>query len=231
MGSAQASVVVAFASPTRPARSRQGTCLVLALLMHLAGQVAAEGACEDDGAGQTGVSTRDPAFWPFAASSPWNMPLGSGVRLAEIKSPVFSTRDGANLNVSRWSHPIVMAQAGDPLVTVSAANFGAPVSFRIRVPVSAVPDPAGDGALHVIDETHRHVVEMWRARRVGDEAIVAAAAIRNDLTGNGVYEIWHGARAYGGSALGGLIRRHELERKHIPHALAIAVEGDRKSVV
>lgn len=221
----QAFGVMASSSPMRLAARRSAICLVLASFMLLGGRVLADGACGGEGARQDNVASRNPALWPFDASSPWNTPLGSKARFSEIRSPAFSTRGGANLNVSSWSHPIFVAQAGDPLVTVSAPNFGMPVSYRIHVPISANPDPAGDGAMHVIEETHRYVVEMWRARRVGNSKIVAAAAVRNDLTDSGVYETWHGARAYGGSAIGGLIRRHELERKSIPHALAIAVEG------
>ncbi|MDZ7857364.1 hypothetical protein [Sphaerotilus sp.] len=165
---------------------------------------------------------RDPAQWPFASDSPWNTALGDGARFAPIRSPRFDPGRGATVNTLQWSHPVFIAQADDPTVLVYRRGQAEPV-HRVRVPRQARPDPMADGALHLIDATRRTVTELWKAERVGPDRIVATVVVVNSLTGAGVYPSWHGARAYGGSALGGLIRSGELEHG-IPHALAIAVQ-------
>ncbi|MEX2114016.1 MAG: carboxypeptidase-like regulatory domain-containing protein, partial [Pirellulales bacterium] len=167
--------------------------------------------------------TRDAASWPFSVDSPWNTSLGATALYATITSPGFSLVGPAHVNSSEWSHPIYTAQASDPLVSIyeQGVLFG-----LIRVPASAMPDFQADHSLHVIDEAHRTVVEMWLAERLPNGDIACAVAVRNDLSDAGVYDVWHGARAYGGSAIAGLIRREELLAFEIPHALAIAVSPE-----
>ena len=165
--------------------------------------------------------TRDPALWPFASDSPWNTALGDGARFAPISSPRFDVTRGATVNARQWSHPVHLARADDPTVAIYRRGQTEPVRV-LRVSPNAQPDPMSDGSLHLIDVPRRTVVELWRAERVGPDRIVAAAVVVNSLTDAGVHAGWHGARAYGGSALGGLIRVGELERG-LPHVLAVAV--------
>ena len=164
---------------------------------------------------------RDPALWPFASDSPWNMPLGDGARHAAIRSPGFDPTAGARINTRQWSHPVFMAQADDPTVALHLLGQSRPVRVQ-RVPPQAQPDPMADGSLLLIDVPRRSVVELWRAERVGPDRIVAEALVVNALTGMGLDSVWHGVRASGGSALGGLIRQGELEHG-IGHVLALAV--------
>lgn len=182
------------------------------------------GGCVQPLAGLSGTRppARDPAQWPFAADSPWNTALGDGAQFAPIRSPRFDPGRGATVNTRQWSHPVFIAQADDPVVSVCRRGQAEPV-HRLRVPVQAQPDPMDDGALHLIDATRRTVTELWKAERVGSDRIVATVVVTNSLTGAGVYPHWHGARAYGGSALGGLIRGGELDHG-IPHVLAVAVQ-------
>jgi hypothetical protein len=164
---------------------------------------------------------RDPAQWPFASNSPWNTPLGDAARYAPIDSPGFDPRAGATINTRQWSHPVFAARVDDPTVAIYRRGETAPIRV-MRVHPQARPDPMDDGALHLIDVPRRHVVELWRAERIGPDRIVAEAVVVNRLDSAGIYADWHGVRAYGGSALGGLIRTGELEHG-IPHVLALAV--------
>lgn len=165
---------------------------------------------------------RDAATWPFAATSPWNTALGDQAVFQPIASPRFSAAKGACINAVGFSHPVFIATASDPEVKVFKKGTAAPFA-TIRAPADARPDPKGDGHLHLIDETHRVVVEMWQAARTPDGGFIATAVARNDLTDDGVYPAWHGVRAYGGSAIAGLIRSGELVHG-VRHTLAIAVE-------
>lgn len=168
-----------------------------------------------------GYPARDPALWPFSSDSPWNTALGQGARYAPIISPGFDPAAGARINTRQWSHPVFAARAEDPTVAIYRRGQMQPVQV-VRVHPQAQPDPMDDGSLHLIDVPRRHVIELWRAERVGPDRIVAEVVVVNRLADAGVYADWHGARAYGGSALGGLIRTGELERG-VPHVLALAV--------
>jgi hypothetical protein len=173
--------------------------------------------------------TRDAAYWPFAATSPWNMPIGDKAQYGNIIAPVFNPAGGGGMNCGWWSHPIFIATARDPQTTIYLhPRFltGPEKPFiTMRVPVDAQPDPKSDAHLHIIDETHSFVVEMIGAVKDSKGKITATwGAVKNDLRDAGVYDApYHGTRAYGGSAIAGLIRQGELTHG-IHHALAAAIE-------
>ena len=191
---------------------------------------------------------RDPALWPFSSDSPWNTPLASDARFAAADDP--TTRDltdpavAADINCREWSVPVYVASPGDPWLALSvdpalALPNGLDASIHrnnpvpgLRAPRDAAPGAPAYGAVSytdghtaLIDETHSYVVEMWRAQRRGADAMAAYTMVRNDLRGPGVGT--GGARAYGGSAIGGLIRKGELARG-IPHALAFAIPRSKQ---
>ena len=166
--------------------------------------------------------TRDPALWPFTDTSPWNTPVGSDAVYEPSTDPEFDPSIGGWISTTEWSHPIYIAEAGDPFKKVKYAWDGS-LCKRLKVPDDAAPDPMADAHLHLIDPNHRFVVETWRAERQGTGNIFAEACVVNDLEGPGVYDDWHGTRAYGGSAIGGLIREGEL-LNGIPHAVAVCLQ-------
>lgn len=162
---------------------------------------------------------------PFSSDSPWNTPLPKEAELEPADSActkaVREPQLGCDINADKWSHPIYAARPGDPLVRIFV--YGQ-LKAKVRVPAEAEParprSSDSDGHLHIIDPTGSFVDEMWRARRRHDGSLVAEAYHRNDLHGPGVGK--GGARAYGGSAIAGLIRRGELGAG-IHHALAVAL--------
>ncbi len=184
-------------------------------------------------------TTRDPAFWPFSSTSPWNMPLGSGATYAAINSPVFKPASGAYfyLQSDSYSHPVFIGSASDPLRTITryadydyTTQYNPPQTATVRIPTYAMPAGNTDQHMHVIDENHTTVTEGWLVRKTpGQNAYTgnfdAIAMVQNSLTDNGVYSSWHGVRAYGGSVLGGLIRKGELTNG-IPHAVALIVSNN-----
>lgn len=175
-------------------------------------------------------SARDPALWPFAPDSPWNTPLGGGARYLPAADPC--TRDltdpavTAWINAAEWSMPVYAADAEDNEAPIY--KDGALVT-RLRLPRGARPSgPEGqdsDAHLLVVSPDRRFVDELWRARPHLGGGFDVGSWSRNDLRGSGIGK--GGERAYGGSALGGLIRAHEIEGG-IPHALALALPRDRQ---
>ncbi len=176
------------------------------------------------------VRARDPAQWPFDDASPWNTPIGTQATLSSPAQPctvsLITRSSEATISSSLWSVQPIVASTSDPEMPVRVKGE---VREVIHVPVDAKPsDPQvsqnGDADLVVIDPTHRYADELWRARRTRD-GWEGDAYVRNDLDGPGVGT--GGIRAYGGSALGGLIRADELRRHSIPHALALALTRDQ----
>jgi hypothetical protein len=179
---------------------------------------------------------RDASLQPFDAYSPWNLPLATDVQLQAANdactADLIGNSAGTSLNVREWSHAVYTANNSDPLVNITLDRRGGQGNgfvAQIRVPANATPslpdltkNPDSDAHLHIIDPEHRYVFEMWKAKWVNATTISAWGYTKNDLYSSGVGQ--GGERAYGGSALGGLIRKGEINNG-IPHALSMAVPG------
>ena len=202
----------------------RGRRLPLAILLVLIVSLSADSPSAADPAASTApVATRSAAQWPFSQFSPWNHPLGSNADYQVIRSEDFSVNGGVSVNIVRWSHPVFVATESDPIRDIyqRGTKFS---QARIRVPEAARPDPEEDSHLHIINPQHTRVMELYKAEVSATGRIVAEWVVENDLHGPGIFTRWHGARAYGGSAIGGLVRRGEL-KSEIRHALAVAVNG------
>jgi hypothetical protein len=172
----------------------------------------------------TAAEGRDPALWPFAVDSPWNMPIGSGARLSSADDPRVATlvRGGSRVNANEgYSHPVYQASTSDPEAIIEDVSVPGR-SRKTRVPVGASPATGSDGHLHVISPDKQHVHETWIATRRSDTHLTARRVERNDLAGPGILQ--GGTRAYGGSAIGGLVRRWEMDQRSIRHAVAVAMD-------
>jgi hypothetical protein len=179
---------------------------------------------------------RDAAQWPFASSSPWNMPIGSGATYGAPASNACSagTSDpslATDVNAGEWSHPVYVASSTDPTWKIKVggqvvASVHAPKNIQPALPTFA-QDPGTDAHLHIIDPAHSYVDELWHARVYPTKLLVTADShTRNYLSGSGVGS--GGERAYGGSAIGGLIRTWELQSGAIRHVLALALPVDHQ---
>jgi hypothetical protein len=166
------------------------------------------------------VSGRAATMQPFSAASPWNTSIGSAAAYSSPGSPptseVIDPDLTSEINSLEWSHPVYQASATDPVQDVEADSGEV---WHYRIPSYAVPAVGDDAHLHVVEPDGHYVYETWRMRRVGSSW--RAGYVRKvDLYGDGISG---GTRAYGGSAIAGLIRRQEVEQRSIPHALAIAL--------
>jgi len=178
---------------------------------------------------------RDPACWPFASSSPWNTPIGSAATLAPSTACTQEIQDHSlytDIASSQWSHPIYIARASDPLTPLYTTSGGGPRTYvaSVHAPAGMSPAdpqyPSGDAHLHIVDPTHSVAYEQWQARPYGG-GWVSTYETTTNLNGPGVGQ--GGVRAYGGSALGGLIRSWELQAGAIRHPLAVAIQVDHQT--
>ena len=174
-------------------------------------------------AGSTAAApSRQAARWPFAASSPWNVGVGKGAVFERVSDPRTSSlldrRMTPWVNAERYSHPVYRATTSDPMAVVRQP--GRP-DRRYRIPSAARPAAGSDAHLHVVDPSGRLVEEAW-AMRGANPTWTAGYQVSVDLLGSG---FGRGTRASGASALGGLIRRWEVEAGEIRHALALSLDA------
>jgi len=171
------------------------------------------------------TATRTAWQWPFASSSPWNTPVGGLARFESATDVATATLTRPDVppwvNAGQYSHPVYKASAGDPLVTF---HWPGHPDIVINAPLSIRPAAGTDAHLHVVDPSGRWVDEFFGVS--GTPPVVSTRYhVRNDLLGDGVSG--GGTRAYGGSAIGGLIRSWEVSSGSIQHALAVALEGEQ----
>ena len=157
----------------------------------------------------------DLTAWPFASTSPWNTPLGSGATFDSRPVVTLSTSTPW-INHAEYSVPVVRAEVTDPLVTIEVASGTYPGPVTVRIPASATPAAGTDAHLVVISPDGTRASEFWALDLA---ARTAGVYVPVDLNSSGVGVGW--VRATGVSLLGGLIRRGEMTK--ISHALAMGM--------
>jgi hypothetical protein len=99
-----------------------------------------------------------------------------------------------------------------------------------KTPATAQPSNDTDRHLSLIDPTHHYGVDMEGAdRTLWPTKMTAWEVGQFDLYGDGITPLsgagyTFSGRAYGGSAIAGLMRTWELQAGSVQHALALAVE-------
>ena len=175
----------------------------------------------------TGGGTVRKAFYdPFSPDSPWKLPVVNGVATTDNASMRSVT---AYANCTNYSHGVVQAVASDPWVKCVDTVHGN-WTVQAQIPSWAQPSSGSDAHLEVV-QVDGTLVEMFGASRIGTTQVNAQRIAVTKLTGTGLGP-QSGVRAYGGSAIGGLVRMHECDPNHpqfnaaypIPHALALALD-------
>ena len=183
--------------------------------------------------GRPVAGSRDATVWPFAVSSIWNLPVANSARFQNATAfQTLNLTDGhftTGINSEAYSLPVYYASASDPWASVvwidaHDLSYRDRGTFRYRIPDRAKPSGPSDGGdlnLVVIDPDRRHAHETWLME--GSNPIWRTGYyIETDLYGPGFGE--GGPRAYGGSSLGGLVRKFDVQKGMIRHALALALD-------
>ncbi|GAB3301023.1 hypothetical protein GCM10027511_16090 [Hymenobacter humi] len=111
-------------------------------------------------------------------------------------------------------------------------DLGTGETWLERVPLDSRIAEGTDRHMHVVAPDGSAVVEYFGATRVSTVDYTVLRRAEVDLDGRGIGP-QHGVRAYGGSAIGGLIRGWEVDKSDprysgvIRHPLAMAVEGSK----
>jgi hypothetical protein len=156
------------------------------------------------------LSFRDSTQWPFAWTSPWNMPLGSNATYAS-SSTLTEYSGGINAD-NDYDEPVYVATSSDPLVTVN--------TLHINIPSDAQPAAGTDHTMVIISPDHHTAYEGWDWQSNGSGGWTVGYLVTESLSGDGL----EGPRAAYASFLGGLIRNYDVDQGAIQHALAIAID-------
>ncbi len=166
-------------------------------------------------------TSRDVVRRPFADSSPWNTPIGSGAKFVPVESEAFDfAKNGAALLPARMDRPVYVAQSGDPLVSV-AMRYGFDELTKLHLPASALADSRRLVNCTVIDAPTGVAVELIQASRDAD-GVSALLSYTSDLRGEGIPPAQVGHTWSGMPLVAGVIRDGELAGG-IRHALAAMV--------
>lgn len=173
-----------------------------------------------------------PSLLPFAATSPWRLGIASAATFAASgdtrNTAIHNTgADGSGqvwVNSSTFSHPISFATNSDPLATVTDVEHGG--SWSERIPAIARIAGGADQHMHVITPGGLAAQEHYLVTRNSTTSYSVHRRAQVDLTGSGIGPN-NGVRAYGGSAIAGLIRAFDVTAGVIRHPLAIALRHDQ----
>lgn len=172
---------------------------------------------------------------PFAASSPWNTPIGAGAKFTTIAA--LQSGLGANSNQERqyWASNAISVSwgtAADPVVQVHLPQgWGWPAqTVSMHVQASVAPPGTADNTICFVDTVTGLVVDLWQASKNADGSWSGASAAQCHLTdsgfGNPATNVGAGIRAVGCSDLGGLITTQDLAAGVINHALALVLPAE-----
>jgi hypothetical protein len=141
-------------------------------------------------------------------------------------------RNRATLNTTSWS--IVVAK-GDETLTIRPGGWYPKLAdfttFQLKGPAGTRPTDGTDAHIDFVQPDDATDIELWSTRVVNATTLEASDKktmnIRQRCVGERMGN-WSGTRAYGGSAIGGLIREWEVQGDNqIRHALALAVCFDQ----
>jgi hypothetical protein len=168
-------------------------------------------------------------FCPYAANGPWN--VGTAGRAQDTATSA-TLHNGTYLSgtvgisssppgAGDFSHPIYLAAASDPMVSISCGQYGcwsngqSVSSLQALVPSLARPAGGSDHHLGVIQPDGIEV-DCWDTSYAGGSTLSASICTTGSIAGTGSLD----PSATSGAALAaGLIRGDELKRGVIPHAL------------
>jgi hypothetical protein len=203
------------------------------------------GGSPPGGGSDTGAAPSGDPDQLFSTSSPWNTRATGAVDAA---SEIMITGSGKGSLASAFAAaghgfdiagtddypdygvPLYIAGHGTPAVRVSDASGWWGGGFpAVPIPAGATPAIGADHHLSIWDQPRHALYEFWDMQRASDGTWSAGAGVVFDTFGPGYQTTpWAlSARAYGGAAIAGAIRRDELSAGVIPHALGIAYPGSR----
>lgn len=181
------------------------------------------------------TTTRNAQMWPFTENSIWNLPISNSAVFTDgTDAATLDIINPANtlwINQGQYSHPVSYAKSINGVVGWSDTN-SAGRSGAFKTPPGATRATGTDRHLHIM-RPDGILLDENIGVSPADSSIPGGGGTvtrhqRVNLFGNGLGPL-NGVRAYGGSAVGGLIRAWEIDKTHpsytgkIQHPLAFAL--------
>jgi hypothetical protein len=125
-------------------------------------------------------------------------------------------------------HPVYLASATDPVVTVNCTAYCGVASANINIPVSARPATGSDHHMGII-EPDGSEYDFYGSTSTGTSPTATTAFYRTSILGSG--QMPGGGATSGAALAAGVIRFDELARGIIPHALFVSANCVTGTVV
>jgi len=164
-----------------------------------------------------GRLARHPFLWPFSSASIWNRPLGSEAKFSPVPGKTFLA-DGPLTHALRPRRPILGSPA-DPLRRIWVDGEA---RTDARLAEANLPGENISDSWVLLQPGRRYALELRGVTGRADGDLEVQALARTDLAGPGADESASGAKPFGLSNLGGLLRQGELENG-IRHALSCRI--------
>jgi hypothetical protein len=201
--------------------------------------------------GGTASATRGAAsscLRPYAPGSPWNRPIGRSPRYDPQSDFHLAALDGALTSDPRsYTFPVYEVTSRTPTQPVSLSGWFSHTSaggkrlrntqgavVQVPIPASARPAAGSDGQIIVVNRSTGEEWGFWRAERRAGGGWSATNGYRYNVRWSGVAPVSGSkftARGSGIPYLAGLVRRCEIARGRIDHALAFAYDYPAGSFV
>ncbi|MEA2483255.1 MAG: hypothetical protein QOC55_1202 [Thermoleophilaceae bacterium] len=203
----------------------------------LLGVVAVVDGCARAGPNVAGAASSD-CRRPYSAQSPWNTAIARHARRAQalpVRGPLTS-------DPTQYTYPVYEAGAGTPLRTLrvdgvysdvsdggSRLSIAHHVRLRLPIPRAARAAAGSDAQVVLTDRATGDEWGAWQLRRAGS-GFRAENAYHYNVRWNGVPPHTGDGRPFGSRGAGvpylaGLVRRCEIARGRIDHALAFAYDS------
>lgn len=192
------------------------------------------------------ADTTDYGMYPFASTSIWKTPLGTGATYQSLDDTESALLRNQNAGCANCAYPWVQGGAFGVYQAKSTDNVMLwtykarpgqgewPYSGSYTNGSFSIPTPEG---IEFLGSTDRHVVivapdkksaiEVWHGAYNATTKTYSGDFIAYmDLTGSGISPtdgIQISIRAYGGSLIGGIVRKEELDSGAINHPLAMVI--------
>lgn len=198
--------------------------LLASAALAVAGAVLAPAGVPAAATTSTSAAAPLPSGRPFAATSPFNVPVTGAPALDPRSAAMVArvARDGLGYaNLVEFGIPIYDATSSTPRQTVrcTITDWG-PCPFGTAprpIPTTARPSVGSDGAMVVVDRTAGTIDEYWQAAPATGGWTASWGAV-NQVAGSG----WGGgSTGAGASRLAGVVRVAEIQAGVIPHALVV----------
>lgn len=172
---------------------------------------------------------------PYSSTSPWNTRLGSNVAVHPKSTQLLTSLSGAfGADVNQYTYPVYVAQPGNSLKTMrvnktysdviagsTLQRTSQGVTIQLPLPDGAEPAAGDDAQFILINPQTGDEWGFYEVSRSGD-GWQATNGYHYNMKWSGVPPSGFGSRGAGVPYLAGLIRKCEIERGVIDHAIAFA---------